>query len=93
MTSLYKAVSPDIKINKICIRKEWYEELAELIKAWFVRGKRKQIIKGMKQLIYGIPDLPVRVCLSASVLAQAGTQTGIANIGAGYEQKNGLINI
>jgi hypothetical protein len=43
------------------------------MKAWFVRGKRKQIIKGMKQLIYGIPE--------------------IANIGAGYEEKNGLINI
>ena len=33
---------PDIKIGKIlCIRKDWNEELVELIKARFVREKRK----------------------------------------------------
>jgi len=50
MTPLYKAVSPDIKINKIlCIRKDWYEELVELIKARFVKGKRNQLQKREKK--------------------------------------------
>ena len=39
-----------MKTNKIlCIRKDWYEELVELIKTRFVREKKKQLKNSKKK--------------------------------------------